>query len=425
MKKVLIISFYWPPSGKASCHWPLHISRHLSSYGWEPVILTVKEDSINRTDSDMIEDKDIRVLRTSFWDPFYLYKKFLGKDRNATIAPSEAISKTNKSLPHRISLWIRMNLFIPDARIGWYPPGLREAKKALKGEKFDALISNGPPHSSHLLGLALSKYLSCPFIPVFIDPWVDISYYKGQKRSELTLRIDNYLERRVMKAADRLVVVTEGLRDYFTNKYPFLAGKTEVLYWGYNEDDFEGLDGIEETAQEEKCIVHAGNIYDFQNPLGLWETLKDQIAQGRTIRLKFIGTVGPLIRSTIKKEGLLPHTEFLGFLPYRKMLQEMIKADYLFLCATERRHVPGKLFEYMRSGRPIIAFGNDNPEVESILRKTGSGMLFKYSERVGKFFSLSKKFKTDLDIVKKFDRKEIAKDLGAVLDKITEGSCKD
>jgi hypothetical protein len=419
MKKVLIISYYWPPSGKASHHFPVNIARHLPQQDIEPVILTVKEDKFSHKDESRLKFVEhFKTYRTDTFEPFDIYRKFIGKKEDEPLVPSETISKTNKSLSHKISIWIRMNLFVPDARVGWYFKAVKEGKKIFKENKIDAVITFGPPHSTHLIGLSLSKEFNVPFYTVFIDPWTDIIYYKGFKRNFAAVKLDNYLEEKVLNNSKASIFVTGMMRDEYVKKYPGLKDKSHLFYWGYNEEDFQSLK--KEKNNEEEVLVHAGNIFDYQNPRGFWNTLRKEIDDGRNLKIKFIGTVSPLIKEEIKKNNLAERTEYLGFLTYGEMLQNIIDADYLLVGATEPRHIPGKLFEYLRTGNPIIAFGDDNEEVRNILKKANAGMMFRYNETGEEFFMNINSFKTDLSYVKQFDRKNIAKGVGEILEGVRE-----
>ena len=416
MKKVLFITYYWHPSGKASLYWPLKIIKHLPKFGWQPVVLTVKDDTFSHQDNSFEHDisPDLKVIRAKSFEPFDLYKKFIGKGKDEQLVASETISKSNKSFAHRFSIWLRMNFFIPDARIGWYLPAVRSAKKIFEEEKIEAIVSIGPPHTTHLIGKKISKKLNIPHIPVFIDPWVDIAYYKDFKRSKITLAIDNRFEKSVMKNAEAVVFVTQTMKEDYEKKYQFLKDKVHVLYWGYSEEDFYGI-SISTQKNKEKVIVHAGNIFSFQNPVKFWKYLKTEIDKGQKIKLKFIGTVDPAVRKSIEKTGLNNHTDYLGFLPYKKMIEEISNADYLLVCATEPRHVPGKLFEYLRTGNPIIAFGDNNAEVKRILEESNAGMMFSYKDSGEEFLRNCQTFKSDPAFVTKFDREKIASELGKIL----------
>ncbi|MBZ0198371.1 MAG: glycosyltransferase [Ignavibacteriaceae bacterium] len=416
MKRVLCITYYWPPSGKASLHLPLAIIKHLPNFGWQPSVLTVEEDKFSFKDESLFKyiDPQMDVIKSKAFEPFDLYRKFLGKEKDVQLIASETISKENKSLSHRISVWIRMNLFIPDARAGWYYPGVKEASEYIKKNKIDAVISIGPPHTAQLIGKKLCKKFNIPFIPIFIDPWTDIAYYKEQKRSALTKFIDNALEKSVISRASHIVFVTDTMRTDFVNKYPFSRDKSSVLYWGYNEEDFKNLPQFD-WNEDGKVLVHAGNIFDYQNPLNFWKLIKQKNNAGEKIKIKFIGTASPAIKKSIEEIGLVSCTEYLGFLPYKEMLSRLLGADYLMVCASEPRHVPGKLFECLRIGKPVIAFGDGNEEVKKIVADTGAGMLFHYDDNGSKFFENLNSFKTNLDAVKQFDRLALANNIAKIL----------
>ncbi|MGB5287386.1 MAG: glycosyltransferase [Ignavibacteriaceae bacterium] len=419
MKKVLFITYYWPPSGKASLHWPLKIIKHLPHFGWLPVVLTVEEDTFSQKDETFIKDipEEVNVTRAKAYEPFGVYKRLTGKAKDEQLVSSETISKKNKSLAHRLSIWIRMNLFIPDARIGWYFPAVKMGTTLLNKEKVDVIVSVGPPHSTHLVGKKLSSKFNLPHVPVFIDPWTDIAYYKAFKRNSLTRKIDNRLEKSVLENSKKIVFVTQTMCADYEKKYPSIKTKTNVLYWGFSEEEFQDI-LLKEKFNDEKVIVHAGNIFSYQNPVNFWRQLKIEIDAGNKLKLKFIGTIDPAIKDSILEAGLERYTEYAGFLPYKKMLEEICNSDYLLVCATEPRHVPGKLFEYLRAGKPIIAFGDDNSEVRDILTNAKAGMMFGYDNSGEEFFKIYSKFKTEEETIKQFKRKNIAQSFREILDKL-------
>ena len=240
--------------------------------------------------------------------------------------------------------------------------------------------------------------------------------------------LDNYFERSVLLNAVKAVFVTDTMRKDYIKKYTWLENKAKVLYWGYNEEAFRSLPAnpLDRSGQTllkeenvknstEEIVLHAGNIFDYQNPKAFWKLLKSKIDSGRKLKIKFIGTVGPEIKSTLNDLGLSPVTEYAGFLSYREMLAELHKVSYLMVCASEPRHVPGKLFEYLRTGKPIIAFGDGNEEVNKILTDANAGMLFRYSDDGSEFFENISKFGTNIALVKKYDRRNIAEELAGII----------
>jgi glycosyltransferase involved in cell wall biosynthesis len=413
MNNVLFISYFWPPSGKASLHWPLFIIKHLPKLGWMPSVLTVDEDSFSHRDESLIDeiDKKIRVVKTSANEPFNIYRKFLGKKAGSPLVASETISLTNGDWKHKLSIWIRMNLFVPDARIGWFLSALTGGGQLIESERPKAIVSIGPPHSSHLIGKKLSKQYNIPHIPVLIDPWVDIVYYRNFTRTSLTRALDNYFERSTFRNAAHIIFVTKSAKEDYLKKYPWIGKKSHVLYWGYNKERLP----IKNRDSDWETILHAGNIFDYQNPTILWGNIKSCIDQGKKLRLRFIGTVSPEVKKSISLFGLDPYTDYVGFLPYKEALQEMVNATYLLVCATEKRHVPGKLFEYLSTGNKIIAFGDDNEEVKGILNQSHAGILFSYKYGSYDIFDELKTITPQPERAVQYSREFIAGQLAEIL----------
>lgn len=419
MKKVLFITYFWPPSGKASLHWPLDIIRHLPKDEIEPIILTVEEESFTQKDESLLSkvDPNWKVIKSKALEPFDIYRVFIGKKKNEKLESSETISTENKSITHRIALWIRLNLFIPDARVGWNFTAIKAASRFIQKENIVAIVSIGPPHSSHLIGLKLSKRFKIPHIPVLIDPWVDIVYYKNLKRSFLTKKIDNRFEKSVLQNAKHIVFVNNSTEEDYQKKYDFIKNKSSVLYWGYDEEAFKDLK-TGQLRKDEKTIVHAGNMFAYQNPKSFWKQIKVENEKGNKIRIRFIGSVDKEILEYLDSKGLKENVQLMGFLPYHEMLKEILQADMLLVCSTEPRHVPGKLFEALRTGNPIIAFGDNNEEVKKIIEDANAGMMFRYDESGSEFLQVLDKIKPDQTFVKKYDRAEISQMFWLILKKL-------
>ncbi|MDA0986057.1 MAG: glycosyltransferase [Bacteroidetes bacterium] len=414
MKKVLIVTYFWPPSGKASVHWPLAIVKHLPKFDWAPIVATVDEDNFSEKDLSLLKEipKNLIELKSKANDPFNFYKKFIGKNKDDALSASEAISLENKSLRHKLSIWIRMNLFVPDARVGWYFSATKMISKYLKKNKIDAVVTIGPPHSTHLIGNFVTNKFNIPHYPVLIDPWVDIVYYKNFKRSKPTLKIDNYLEEKILDESTKSIFVTKTTETEYHKKYKFLKNKTEVLPWGYNEEDFKK---IKLKKKKYSIILHAGNIFDYQNPKYFWKAIALERKKGNDLRLRFIGTVAPEIKKSIENEGLTNCTEYIGFLPFNQIHSEMQNADYLLVCASEPRHVPGKLYEYLRAGKTIIAFGDNNIEVGNMIKSANCGKIFSYNYSKKDIFKIVKKSKPNLQEIKKYSRLNVTKKLSKIL----------
>ena len=425
MKRVLFITYFWPPSGKASLHWPLDIIRHLPKDEIEPIILTVEEETFTQKDESLLSkvDPNWRIIKSKALEPFDLYRIFIGKKKNERLISSETISTENKNLTHRIALWIRLNLFIPDARVGWNFTATKAANRYIENEKVDAIVSIGPPHSSHLIGLKLSKKFNIPHIPVLIDPWVDIVYYKNLKRSSLTKKIDNHFEKSVMQNAKQVVFVNDSTEEDYQKKYDFVKNKSTVLYWGYDEEAFKSLPLNPlpkggDFKKKEKILVHAGNMFAYQNPKNFWKQIKIENDKGNKIIIRFVGSVDTEVLDYLYSIGLKENVQLAGFHPYKEMIKEILEADMLLVCSTEPRHVPGKLFEALRTGNPIIAFGDNNEEVKKIIEDANAGMMFRYDESGVEFLRGFENFKSDLGKFRNFDRKKIAEDFRSIFNRV-------
>ncbi|MFC2139607.1 glycosyltransferase [Bacteroidota bacterium] len=423
MKKVLFISYFWPPAAKASMYWQLKVVQHLPGFGWEPVVLTVENESFEARDDSLLTEvnPNLKIIRTRSVEPFNVYRKLLGKDPGKPLVASETMSKTDQNLAHKLSLWVRLNLFVPDARVGWYLPAVKGASAYLKKNKIDAIVSIGPPHSCHLINYKLSKKFGIPSIPLLQDPWFDIVYYRDLDRSKLTQKIDKRFEQKVLKNSAQTVFVNHSTQADYISKYDFLREKSNVLYWGYNEEHFKDLKRTR-GDDDEIIIVHSGNLFDYQNPRNFWSTIKRLNMSGRKVKLKFTGTVSPLIKKEIEYNDILKYTEYLGVIPYPQMLQELMNADILMVCPTESRHVPGKLFEYLRTGNPILAFNDKNDEVRWLIEESNAGKLLSYSDDAEEFLKNYKDYKHDVDAVKQYDRKLITEKFSHILNKIVNKS---
>lgn len=424
-KKVLFITYYWPPSGKASLHWPLGIIKHLPAYNWEPYVLTVEEETFTKKDYSLLKEipENLTVKKTDSFDVFTAYKRFLGKNPGEGLSVSETMTTEGAGWKQKLSMWVRMNLFVPDARIGWFPYAVKGGSDLIEAEnkEFGAIISIGTPHSTHLIGNKLAKKYSIPHVPFFSDPWTTISYYNKFKRNFVTRSIDEYLEGKILRESSASIFVTKNTRDEFVRRYPGIKNKTNVLYWGYNEDQISEIENSAEIKpKDNKVIIHSGNLFDYQNPQYFWKTVKQKVNTGEKFKIKFTGTVGPAVLKSIKDAGLHTHCEELGFLPYNEMMNELLNADYLLMCPYDSRHVPGKLFEYLRTGKPVIAFCDDNSEVKNILEDANAGMMFPYDASGEEFFDNEKKFQRNIDKIRGYSRKNITGELSGILNKLSK-----
>ena len=261
LKKILVATYYWPPSGGPGVQRILKFCKYLPHFGWEPIVLTVQDGEYPRLDQSLLDEAEllkVKVFKTKTIEP-YKFFKFLTQKNSL---PTFELSKVKESIFSNLAYWIRMNLFIPDARIGWIPFAIKSAKKIILENKIDLIFSSGPPHSSHFIGHRLKRSLSIPWVADFRDPWVDLFYYSDHKRLAISKKLDSILETKILCSADKIITATKGLKLLFENK---IKKNISVVYNGFDEDDFKGLD--KKNNKDEKIIVsYVGTIARSQVP---------------------------------------------------------------------------------------------------------------------------------------------------------------
>ena len=379
MKKVLVITYYWPPSGGPGVQRILKFCKYLPHLGWEPIVLTVQNGEYPNIDQSLkteVESLKIKVFKTKTIEPFRIFKFFTKKKS----LPTFELSKNKKSIFSNIAYWIRMNLFIPDARIGWIPFAVKSAKKIILDNKVDLVFSSGPPHSIHFIGRKLKKDLSIPWLADFRDPWIDLFYYSNHKRLKISKKLDKIMEREILKKADSIVTATNGLRILLKKK---IKKNISVVYNGFDNDDFIGIE--KNNNQNEKIIIsYVGTIARSQIPHNFLQSVKEINKSGANAFIHFVGDVDPSLFKVIDDYSLGKNVEIIGYLPHNESIKKMLNSSYLLLIipkAPENKLiVTGKLFEYIRTGVPIIGIGPSDGEASKILEQTKTGKMFDYSE---------------------------------------------
>ncbi|MCD6441460.1 MAG: glycosyltransferase family 4 protein, partial [Candidatus Marinimicrobia bacterium] len=387
LKKVLIITYYWPPAGGPGVQRVLKFAKYLPEFGWQPIILTVKNGEYPAIDISLQKEipANCKVYNTFSLEPNFVYKKFTGMGSDEKI-PTAVLAAENTNWKKRLANWIRLNLFIPDAKIGWIPFAVRKGKKIIKAEKPDIIFSSSPPPTVHLIARKLAKWSRIKWVADFRDPWTDIHYYENQNRNKVVKQFDSYLERAVLRNADKISCISRlDIEEDFAKKTD--PEKCVNIANGYDEADFLNIKtGV--TKSKKFIILHIGAVGKERNPLNLFKAIC-KLADGKIITpeiftLRFIGHVDELVLQSIKSENIEPFVDFIAYLPHSEALAQTIFADVMLLLVTQseknRRILPGKTFEYMRTGKPILALGPESGEVARILKETGSGYMIDYTD---------------------------------------------
>ncbi|WP_372774661.1 glycosyltransferase family 4 protein [Mangrovibacterium sp.] len=385
MKKVLIITYYWPPSGGAGVQRWLKFSKYLPEFGVQPVVLTVDavQASYAQTDSSLVKEvpESIEVHRTDTFELYNLYKKLSGKKE----IPYGGFANEGKETGmQKLAKAIRGNFFIPDPRKGWNRYAYRKAVELIRENGIETVITTSPPHSTQLIGLKLKKKLGVRWIADMRDPWTDIYYYKELYHTALARRIDRLLELKVLRNADQIVTVSEDMKRIFNDKLSGSESESKfmVIPNGYDEEDFaQHVD-----AEKEKYVItYTGTIseaYDIDGFLEALVALPSDL-QNRLL-LRFVGKVPATITAKVERKCPSLQTELVGYVDHRKSVNYLLKSSMQLLVIPKVENnkgiITGKFFEYLASGNPVLAIGPANGDLDQLIRETGCGKLFEYDD---------------------------------------------
>ena len=401
----------------------LKFVKYLGEFGVEPVVYAPENPHYPVTDKSFEKEipQDITVLKRPVFEPYAIASVLAGKKTKEI--SSGLIREKKQSSVEKILLWIRGNLFIPDARKFWVKPSVHYLSGYLREENIDTVITTGPPHSVHLIGMGLKKKTGVRWIADFRDPWTSISYHEKLKLSGSSRRKHQELEREVLNRADRLLVTSFTTADEFREK---TGTPIEVITNGY---DLTFTENVE--PDKTFTIAHIGSLLTERNPLILWEALAELTAEHKdfadNLVLKFAGTVSNEILNTLEEYGLSKYLVLPGYVSHEEALKLQRSARILLLIEMNREEtrgiIPGKLFEYMVAKRPVIAIGPEGWDVARIITETGAGTTFTYAEKGAlkdKLFRsyerfLWNKLKVSPSGVQKYSRRALANKLANLI----------
>ncbi|MFN8286753.1 MAG: glycosyltransferase [Chitinophagales bacterium] len=377
MKKVLIFTYYWPPAGGVSVQRFLKFTKFLPEFGWQPIIVTVANGSYPYTDESLLQqvDKSVKVYRTKTFEPFEFYNLLRGKKGKALPVVSVGAAK-NKSFFQRFSEYIRANFFVPDARVGWVKYAIKQAEEILKTEKIDAIVTTGPPHSTHLIGLDLKQRFTVKWIADFRDPWTGIFYNDILPRTEATRKKDSELETRVLNTADHVTVISPGMKKEFESR----AKNIEVVFNGYDEEEFATET---KTTNNAFTIRYVGNLMASQNAALLWQTI-NTLSKEHKLRIELVGRVDEEVKRSIAEAGIASLVSYRDFVDHHTAIGLMKTADLLLFAIPDVKGneliLTGKLFEYLASKTEMISFGPVQGNAADILKQTGRKAMIDFKD---------------------------------------------
>ena len=426
MKRVLIITYYWPPAGGPGVQRWLQFVKYFKDFNIEPIVYVPENPSYPLLDADLEVEvpSEVTVIKLPIQEP-YRFAKVLSGKKTKQIS-SGIISNKKQSYVEKLLLFIRGNYFIPDARVGWVRPSVTFLKKYISENPVDAIITSGPPHSLHLIGLNLKKELYLKWIADFRDPWTTIHYHKSLRLMSKAKKRHKALEKEILSEANLIVVTSPTTKKEFeriTNK------PIEVITNGYGE-----FAEIPRVLDASFSISHIGSLLSERNPKVLWEVLSEIASENidfkNDLELKLAGIVSKEIVDSIFNAGLKNNCKLLGYISHSEALQLQQNSGVLLLVEIDSEDtksiIPGKLFEYLAVKRPILALGPKGSDIENIINETKSGRFYNYNQAdvlKSHLLELYSDFKrgslaVSSEGIEKYSRRELTKRMSQVIQSI-------
>ncbi|MFV5692620.1 glycosyltransferase family 4 protein [Flavobacterium sp. LT1R49] len=428
-KKLLIITYYWPPAGGPGVQRWLKFVKYLPDFGIQPIVYIPENPTYPIVDKNLVKevsDKAI-ILKQKIFEPYQL-ASFFSKNKTKKISSGIIPNQKKQSLLDKTFLWIRGNLFIPDARVFWVKPSVSYLEKYIQENNIDTIVTSGPPHSLHLIGLELKQKLNLKWFADFRDPWTTIGYHKSLRLSDYAAKKHKDLEHQVLNAADTIIVTSK------TTKTEFQAITSKPIAVITNGYDIENVE--KQTLDTNFSLAHIGSFLSERNPLMLWESLielLDEIPDFKShLEIKLIGAVSQEVLETLTQFGLNPYLNNLGYVSHAEAIAHQRKSQVLLLIEIDSEDtksiIPGKLFEYMVSNRPIVAIGPKGSDFAEIIIETNTGVFFDYSEKVKlksvilDFYNqfLVGKLQSNGVGLRRYSRKNLTKELAQLINSDTQ-----
>ena len=410
MKKVLVISYYWPPSGGPGVQRVLKFCKYLNKFGWEPIVLTVKDGDFPAKDYSLNEEAKTTKV---YYAKSISFHRFYNWIAGRKTTPTHHLSSSNKdSIIVKLFRWIRNNLIVPDGRIGWYPNAVKIGSSIINSNDIRVIFSSAPPYTVHLIAMKLSKNHSIPWVADFRDPWVDRFYNYENKRLWLTKLVDSSLEKRVINNASALTTVSKTISGYYEK--PFF-----VIPNGYDEEDFTS---VNEKEKNIIVISYIGTMTKSQNPSMFFQSINELNLNQEKYRIDLIGNIHPDIKSYIQNNKYDNFIKIKTYVPHKDAIRKMCVSDFLLLAIPNTKKnmgiVTGKLFEYIRSMRKIIMIGPPNSDAAKIIAQTNSGICFDYTEKNKIKHLLMENNLPTTSNYQQYSRESLTKTLSLVFEKV-------
>lgn len=374
-KKALILSYYYPPSGGSGVQRWMYFTKYMDELGIKPIVVTVNPDKASyQAIDESLSDKvsHVKTYRTNSFEPLRIYSRLKSGSASKAL-PAGDVPTHKTGLLDRVSNYIRSNFFVPDARVGWNKYAYRAAKKLIKEQNIKCVITTGPPHSTHLIGLKLKEKLNVNWVADFRDPWAELFYNDSFKKTNKTIRKDNALEKSVLEKSDKVITVGPSLAELLRSKIEDKK-KVSYVYNGYDQDLMNKSKKIPQN--ETFTFVNIGLLSFKQDYKTLANSIEEAMRKvGFSARMIFAGKVDEEILKCFRSIDHL-EVDFLGGVSHAKAIELMFKADILTNCLAEMKQskilISGKMMEYLATENPILCIGNKEGDAANLLNKASN-----------------------------------------------------
>lgn len=380
MKKVLIVTYYWPPAGGPGVQRWLKFVKYLPEFGITPIVYIPENPNYPIVDDSIGNEvpEGVVLYKHPIREPYKVAGLFSKKD--AKRISSGIITTKNQSFLEKMMLWVRGNFFIPDARKNWVKPSVRFLETIIEKEHIDCLVTTGPPHSLHLIGNQLKENTKVKWLADFRDPWTSIGYHKKLRLTRRSQEEHKRLEHLVLNNADRIIVTSNTTKEEFQG---ITHKPISVITNGYDTDLT-----VPKLLTKEFTISHIGSLLSGRNPASLWRVLGDMVLEhgefDACFKLRLAGVVSEDVLQSIYDSGLRDHTELLGYVSHEEAVRLQQESQVLLLVEIDSHEtkgiLPGKLYEYMAAGRPILGIGPEGWDAARIIADTHSGFSVGYDD---------------------------------------------
>ena len=392
VRKVLVISFDFPPRRTSAVYRIKALTKYLVDCHWQPLVLTVQGPVQLWSPVELKEDpallqgipSQVRVVRTPIWRLLEWESLASATVRRLGYLPSTddgAGESCRDRWVRSAARRVRSLLYFPDASVGWIAPALRAAVELHFEQRFDAIYTTSPPRAATVVGLILHRIFGLPWVAEFMDPWYPPP---GRIRRDLEHR----LQARVVRSADRVVVVTPGHADDLGDSFPVVDGKLAVIPNGYDEQDFAGLPDPPPRPPGDKVhFSHFGTVYPGHSGEffpALAELVRESPGLRRRLQIDVVGFPDETVRRFASPSELGDVVRLHGYMPHEQALNAMYNSDALLLFLADaqfsRLAVSSKIYEYLRVGRPIVAVAYDGG-VKRLIREAQAGWVLPPDDR--------------------------------------------